>query len=184
MEKSVTKKELLAELIKSAQDPFASNEKIIDIKRILSSSDSFDGANHLLLVEAFLYPSESPFPMSLEEAKEQAKLAITEGNHNGYYYLYLLSEDNQEKRTCLEIASFYGYQKAIIEIAKCYHNGYLFEKDLNKAYTYYSLAANKGNRAGYVGMIEVDADLGDKERQIEDYKKASENGFSLPGVIE
>lgn len=184
MEKKLTKKELLSNLLTSAQDPFSSTEKVMDIKRILADSNSFDGTNHLLLVEAFLKPMDYPFPMTKKEAEEQANLAIKEGNHFGYYYLYLLSNDAQEKRKCLEIASFYGYMQAVLEIAKCYHIGYLFEKNLEKAYTYYSLAANKGERKGYIGMIEIDADLGNKEKQKQDYLKAQEAGFSLPGVIE
>ena len=183
MEKILSTQELLSNLLKSARDPFCRTERIIDIHRILRDSGNFDGINHLLLAEAYLNPYDYPFNVTKEEALDQIQKAIEEGNHNGYYYRYLLIDDAQEKRKCLEVASFYGYPKAILEIARCYREGILFEKDDVKAYAYYKIAAHKGEAKGYLGMMLIDIDHNDMEQQKTDYEQALSHGIRLPGVV-
>lgn len=183
MEKKLTSKELLNNLIVSANDPFATVEKIEDIKKILSTSKSFSGINHLILVKSYLEEGITPIKISKEEAIVQCNLAIEEGNDIGYFYLYKLEDDEIKKRQYLNILLIRGYPKAYLEYAKLHHKGILYKKDLNKAYQYYRKAADKNLKDGYFGMIMVDIETNNLKQQKKDYEEALQKGFKLPGII-
>lgn len=183
MEKKLTPKELLRNLIISSQDPFTSTERLEDIKRVLLTSDNFAGINHLYMAKTYLNPEAYPFQISKEEAREQCKLAIQEGNEIGYYYLYFLADTDIEKRKYLNLSVLAKYPKAYLEYAKLKHQGIVYEKDIDKAYEYYKKAAHSGLQDGYYGMIQIDIERGDSRKQQEDYDEATKKGFHLPGIV-
>ena len=93
MEKPLSREELFNGLLEKVRNPFTSDEQKNDIRRILISSSSFKGRNHLFLVECYLNPDNSFFYVSKKEAIQQAQLAIDEKNFKGHYYLHLLYQD-------------------------------------------------------------------------------------------
>lgn len=183
MEKKLTPKELLRNLIQSSKDPFTSTERLEDIKRVLLTSDNFCGINHLYMVKTYLNPDSYPFSITKQEAVNQCNKALKEGNTIGYFYLYLLSEEELEKRKYLNLSLLYKYPNAYLEYARLHHIGTIYEKDLEKAYVYYKKAAGCGLKEGYYGMITIDMETGNKERQVQDYKEAEKKGFKLAGIV-
>lgn len=183
MEKKLTPKELLRNLILSSRDPFTSTERLEDIKRVLLTSDNFCGINHLYMVKTYLNPDSYPFSVSKDEAFNQCNKALNEGNTIAYFYLYLISEKEIEKRKYLNLSLLYKYPYAYLEYAKLHHTGTIYEKDLKKAYAYYKKAADNNIKEGYYGMITIDMETGNKEKQIQDYKDAEKKGFKLAGII-
>ena len=69
-------------------------------------------------------------------------------------------------------------------MAKYQHKGILFEKDLDKAFYNYSIAAKCGLYEGYFGMLLIASEKGDIELEKEIYKQALSHNFTLPGVIQ
>lgn len=183
MEKKLTQKELLNNLIVSANDPFATVEKIEDIKTILSTSKSFSGINHLILVKSYFEEGITPIKITKEEAIQQCNLAIEEGNDIGYFYLYKLEDDVIKKRKYLNILLLEEYPLAYLEYAKLHHKGIIYKKDLAKAYQYYKKAADKNLKDGYFGMIMIDIETNNLTQQKKDYEEATKKGFKLPGLI-
>lgn len=184
MEKKLSQKSLLRNLLLTSMDPFCTIEKIHDIQEILEDSTAFEGINHLILVQTYFDSTLYPFSVSKEKAIQQANAAIKDGNKAGYYYLYLLSDKDSDRRNNLNIAVFYNYPEAYLSYAKHLQKGDLYDKDLQKAYTYYQSAAQNGLVDGYMGMLEIDIERNDQEQQKKDYKEALEKGFKLPGTIQ
>lgn len=183
MEKKLTSKELLRNLIVSANDPFATVERLEDIKKVLSTSKNFAGINHLILAKSYFEDNITPFKLTEEEVKKQCELAIEEGNQIGYFYLYKLAKTDVERRKYLNISIYTNYAPAYLEYAKLHHKGDIYQKDLNKAYQYYRKAANSGLEDGYFGMIMIDIETNNLKKQKEDYEEAKRKGFKLPGIV-
>lgn len=183
MEKKLTPKELLRNLILSSNNPFTSTERLEDIKKVLLTSDNFCGINHLYMVKTYLQPESYPFTISKEEAIRQCDIALKEGNTIGYYYRYLLSDNDVEKRKYLNLSVLNKYPKAYLEYARLHQLGIVYEKNLDKAYQYYKKAADSKLVEGYRGMMEIDIETGNKKQQVEDYEEAEKKGFHLPGIV-
>ena len=186
MEKKISPKQLLRNLLISARDPFASDEKIKDIHNILASSNSFEGVNHLILVKTYLNPDMFPFIVSKEEAYQQANLALKEKNNVAYYYLYLLYKRDKEykkARYSLNAAATYYVEDAILEIARLKKIGEIYEKDIDSAISYYKEACKLNNRDGYYYLQLLYNELGENEKALEVYNEAKEKGIQLLGVV-
>lgn len=184
MEKKLTQRDLFRNLLRAAVDPFSSLEKVQDIETIFKTSNAFEGMNHLTLAKSYLEPGLFPFHIDRDEAIQQAKLAIQEKNYIGYYYLYRLSTTESEKRKYLRLSVFYSYPVAYLEYARLVHDGIYFTKNIEEAYHYYALAAQKKRNEGYDGMIRIDIERGDYEQEKKDIQLAKQNGYSVMGYIE
>lgn len=185
MEKTLTKDELLINLISQAMNPFNTMEQKLVVKRILAESTTLYGKNHLFLVSCYL--SDTPlFHVNKQEALKQAYMALHEGNEAAYYYLfYLLKDDNPSMaRNYLRIACEKGYPKAHLEIAKQYHFGEVFEINRKKAFHHYHIAAKCGMQDGYFGMLLMASEDKDIEKERSIYLSALIRGIPLPGVVE
>jgi TPR repeat protein len=185
MEEKLSQKELLRNLIEAAMSPFATMEKIADIKNVLSSSNNFSGINHLILVQSYFNENSFPFSVTKEEAIIQAKAALKDKNPIGYYYLYLLYKDEDEvkAKTNLIIASEAGYPKAIYEIGYLKHHGIIFKKNREEAFKYYKEAAKRNSLDGYFGLLVMYEEDGNYIEAEKILKEANDKGFSLPGVV-
>ncbi len=186
MEKPLSRKELFNGLLDKVQNPFTSDEQKNDIKRILLSSSSFHGRNHLFLVECYLHPDNPYFYISKEEAIRQAELAIKEKNFRGHFYLHLLYQDIDEvkSRNHLRRACVYQVGAAYLRRGYLLHEGILFEKNRKLAYECFLQASYHHEKDGYFGRLVRKSEEGDLKGQKEIIRKAEEEGFSLPGYIE
>ncbi len=186
MEKKLTRDELLIELIEKAKDIFTTAEQKYDIYQILETSSSFKGKNHLFLVQGYFNEKESLFTLNEKEAEKQALLAVKEGSDYGCYYLYQLWKNTKpvQARNALRICSDYGYPEAYLEMAKCKHEGILFEKDIDGAIACYQKAAKSGRKEGYEGLMKIYLELNQIDKEKEIYEEAERNGIFLSGVIE
>ncbi len=187
MEKTLTKKELLYNLIKGVQDPFSTAEKQRDIRRILSSSSNFGGLNHLYLARCHFSNRKEPLIVSLEEAKEQALLAIKEKNNVGYYFLYkvkLEKKEYQKAITYLKYMISIGYPDAYMDMANLLYKGVAIEKDDREAYKYYEKATEKDIDKGFFGMLLIASSYHDVKLEKKIIEKAAQCGLVLPGFIE
>lgn len=186
MEKKLSSKQLLRNLLISARDPFSSDEKVKDIQNILSTSSSFEGVNHLVLVRTYLDPSLFPFIVKKEEAYEQANLALKERNNVAYYYLYLLyRKDNEleKARHSLTAAATYYVEDALLEIARLKKEGEIFEKNIDSAISYYKEACKLNSRDAYYYLQLLYNELGKEEEAKEIYNEAKEKGIQLLGTV-
>lgn len=186
MEQSIKKDEQLEILIKQILNPFTSCEKSSDLLSILKNSSSFNGKNHLVLVHCYLYETNSFFYIDEEEAIRQANMAFDEGNILSCFYLYLLLKDKEEvkSRNYLRLSVDSGYPQAYLEMAKCYHNGTLFVRDLERAEKYYWKAAKSGLKEGYFGLLLIACQNGDIQKERNIYTLALNSGCRLVGVVE
>lgn len=183
MEHRLTTKDLLRNLLKSSRDPFITPERLLDIQKVLMTSSNFSGVNHLIMVKTYLEPDLYPFHLTKEEAVSQAKLAIDERNPIGYFYLYLLSDREEEKRKYLNISLMTEYEYAYLEYANLLHEGRLYQKNVDKAYLYFRKAADKGLADGYFGLMKIDIEREDYEMEKKHFKEARRKGIVLPGVV-
>ncbi len=186
MENKLSSKQLLRNLLISARDPFASDSKIKDIQNILSSSSSFEGVNHLILVKTYLNPTMFPFIVSKEEAFEQVELALKEHNYVAYYYQYLLyrKEKNIKKaRISLNAAASYYVEEALLEIARLKKEGEIYEKNIDSAISYYKEACKLNSRDGYYYLQLLYNELGQEDKAKEVYNEAKEKGIQLLGTV-
>lgn len=186
MEKKLSSKQLLRNLLISARDPFSSDEKIQDIHDILASSSSFDGVNHLILVKTYLDPSLFPFIVKKEEAFQQAELALKERNNVAYYYLYLLyrkDNDLEKARRSLNAAATYYVEEALLEIARLKKEGEIYEKNIDSAIYYYKEACKLNSRDAYYALQLLYNELGKEEEAKEIYNEAKEKGIQLLGTV-
>ncbi len=187
MEKRLTREELLENLINQLQDPFCSPEKYNDIQTILFQSDTFNGLNHLFLADLFLKNDRSLFRIDEKEAERQISLALKEGNKAAYYFFYLFHKQlgNATKaRNYLRISYDLGLPDAYIAMGQESIDGTLFPKDLSFAYACFKRAVLSGKKEGHYYLLLVDTILGNKKKAEEDYQKAKEDGYVLPGVVE
>lgn len=186
MEKKLSSKQLLRNLLIAARDPFSSDEKITDIQNILATSNSFDGVNHLILVKTYLNPTLFPFMVTKEEAFNQASLALKERNNVAYYYLYLLyKEDNEleKARHSLNAAATYQVVEALLEIARLKKEGIIYEKNIDSAISYYKEACKLNSREAYYSLQLLYNELGQYDKAEEIYKEAKEKGIQLLGTV-
>lgn len=186
MEKKLSSKQLLRNLLIAARDPFSSDEKISDIKNILSTSNSFEGVNHLILVKTYLDPTLFPFIITKEEAFSQAKIAIEERNYAAYYYLYLLyklDNDIEKARNSLNAAAAYNVVDALLEIAKLKKEGTMYEKNIDSAISYYKQACKLNSRKAYYLLQLLYNELGEYDKASDVYNEAKEKGIKLLGIV-
>lgn len=183
MEHRLTTKDLLRNLLKSSRDPFITPERLLDIRHVLMTSSNFGGVNHLIMAKTYLEPDLYPFSLTKEEAISQAELAIDEKNPIGYFYLYLFSEKEEEKRKYLNISLMTGYENAYLEYARLLHDGILYPKDIDRSYLYFRKAADKGLADGYFGLMKIDIEREDYEMEKKHFEEARRKGISLPGVV-
>lgn len=185
MEQKIEKDKLLTILLDQAKDAFLPYEKKADILKILKTSDSFNGKNHIFLVDCY-FDDDPIFLISREEAFNQANLALKEGNNFAYYYLYKLNKDQDEveARNCLRFAVDHGYSKAYLEMARCCHLGEIFEKSIDQAIFYYKKACHTGEQDAYFYLCLLYAQLGETKKEEELYLYGLSRGFNLPGVVE
>ena len=187
MEKRLTREELLENLIHQLQDPFCSPEKYSDIRNILFQSDTFNGLNHLFLAKLFLNNDHSLFRIDEKEAERQISLALKEGNKAAYYFLYLFHRrigNATKARNYLRISYDLALPDAFIAMGKESIDGTLFPKDLSFANACFKKAVLSGKKEGHYYLVLVDTMLGNTEKAEEDYQKAKEDGYVLPGVVE
>ena len=186
MERKLSSKQLLRNLLLAARDPFSSESKIKDIKKILATSNSFQGINHLVLVKTYFSKDLFPFYVTKEEAYEQADLAIKDNNYNGYYYLYLLylEDENFDKaRNALNAAAAYYVESALLEIARLKKEGIIYEKNIDDAIKYYLEACKLGSREAYFSLQLLYTEIGDYKKAKEVYNEAEDKGIKLLGVV-
>ncbi len=186
MEKKLTKYDLLKGLIKKAFSPFTTSETIQDIKHILETSHRFDGLNHLYLVACYLEDDTRLFYVDYKRAVEQLNIALSEHCDVAYYYQYLLYKktDKNKARIGLHVMSELNYGPALLALAKEYENGELFEKDENKAMTYYQKAMDAKEIDAYINGILLAKKNNDKTTENKIYQKAVKNKIDLPGIVE
>ena len=186
MEKPLSREELFSGLLEKARNPFTSDEQKNDIKRILLSSSSFRGRNHLFLVECHLNPDITYFSISKEVAIQQAELAIKEKNFKGHYYLHLLYQDIDpvKSRNHLRRACVYQMPIAFARRGYLLHEGILFEKNSEEAYKCFCQAALLKEKEGYFGRLVRQSEKGNVRAEKEVIRKAKEEGIILPGYIE
>lgn len=188
MEKRLTREELLQNLIRQLEDPFCSAEKYADIKNILFTSDTFHGVNHLFLAKLYLDGVKDFLPVDEKECLHQIELALKEGNHNAYFFLYLFYRkvgDFSKARNFLRLSYDRHYPDALLAMGKESMEGILFQKDLSFAYACFRRAIDLGRKKeGYYHMVLIDTMLGNTKRAREDYEKAKKDGVLLPGVVE
>lgn len=186
MEKPLSREELFNGLLEKVRNPFTSDEQKNDIRRILISSSSFKGRNHLFLVECYLNPDNSFFYVSKKEAIQQAQLAIDEKNFKGHYYLHLLYQDTDpvKSRNHLRRACVYQRPKAYARRGHLLHDGILFEKNMEKAYEAFYQASRLHEPSGYFGRLLRQSEKGNLKGEMETIEKAKEDGIFLPGYIE
>lgn len=186
MEKPLSREELFNGLLEKVRNPFTSDEQKNDIRRILISSSSFKGRNHLFLVECYLNPDNSFFYVSKKEAIQQAQLAIDEKNFKGHYYLHLLYQDTDpvKSRNHLRRACVYQRPKAYARRGHLLHDGILFEKNREKAYEAFYQASCLHDPSGYFGRLLRQSEKGNLKGELEMIEKAKEDGIFLPGYIE
>ena len=165
MEKKLSSYQLLRNLVLAASDPFATDQKLFDIQHILEVSDSFQGVNHLLLVQAYLNEDTLPFSVTREKAYEQANRALEEGNRKACYYLYLLTKD-ENKLKGLDLK----------------HGG-LFRKNRKLAEQIFLKMISLKSREGYYQLQLMKSEDGDFSSAKIIYEEAKKNGFELPGYI-
>lgn len=187
MEKQLTRKELLENLIQQLQDPFCTLEKYDDIRTILLTSDTFFGLNHLFLAKLFI-EDDAPFlNIDEEEARKQLELAIKEGNKNAYYFFYLFYKktgDYTKARNYLRISYDLSFPDALMAMGKESMEGGLFQKDMAFAYACFRKAILAGKKEGYYYLVLIDTMAGNTQKAKDDYQKAMADGYFLPGVIE
>jgi len=184
MEPKLSQRELLIALLNQASNPFTSSEKIADIREVLGTGTTFKGVNHLYLARC-CFIDHPLFPVSIKEAKEQALLAIKEGNNNGYYYLYLTckNEDAQKAKEYLLLGIKANYSYAFLEYAKLLKAGQLFNRNIDLSYKYFELASKELPLEGFFGMLLIDEEKHDIKKANEDYQRALDLGINLPGVV-
>lgn len=185
MEKQLTKREFLLNLLKTATNPFCSDEKLNDIQQILKTSSNFDGLNHLLLVQDYLKDESHIFYITEEEAILQAKKAIEEGNIIGNYYLYLLYLNDEPKLAIsfLEKVVDSSYPKADLRYANHLLYGDIISKDEDKALKYFKIASEYNLNDGYYGMLYIYEKQGRIEEAIKVYNDAKKKNIELPGIV-
>lgn len=185
MEKKLTQKELLQNLIKTASNPFTTIEQKRDIQKVLEESSNFKGANHLFLVECYLNSQNPLFVISEAKAIAQTNKALKEHNVIGYYYLYILMRKRNplRARTSLRMACEFKIARAWYALGKEYLSGDLFDKDRIRAFDAFERSAQLGDARGYVEMLLIAAEDGDYEKQKKILKRAEDKGVLLPGVV-
>lgn len=185
MEKQLTKREFLLNLLKTATNPFCSDEKLNDIQQVLESSSNFDGLNHLLLVQDYLKDEDHIFYITKEEAIVQAEAAIDEGNIIGNYYLYLLylKEKPILAISYLEKVVGSSYPKADLKYANHLLYGDIITKDEDKALKYFKIASQYNISDGYYGMLYIYEKQGKIEDAIKVYNDAKRKNIELPGIV-
>lgn len=185
MEKQLTKREFLLNLLKTATNPFCSDEKLNDIQQVLTTSSNFDGLNHLLLVQDYLKDEDHIFYITKEEAILQAEAAINEGNIIGNYYLYLLYLKEKPKLAIsyLEKVVNSCYPKADLKYANHLLYGDIIDKDENKALKYFKIASQYNLSDGYYGMLYIYEKQGKILEAFQVYNEAKSKNIELPGVV-
>lgn len=185
MEKKLTQKELLRNLLKRADDPFTTSEQKYDIQHVLETSSNFQGMNHLFLAQCY-FEDHPLFLISEGKALTQAYLGLKEGNPISYYYLYRLEKyrDRQKARNFLRMAVDYNVPKACLEMGRCLWRGDLFPKDEEEAFRCYQKAADLGEKEGYYYMLLLAASKHDIALERSVYEIAKKRQVHLPGVIE
>lgn len=184
MEKKISRNKILEHFLKQAKNPFISVEQKLDIKKILLTSDTMRGMNHLYLVRCY-FSESSLFYISKEEAIKQAYLALQENNYGAFYYLYFLLKDIDfnKAKGYLILSAFYGNAKAHIELGKLYYDGLLVEKNFKKSYEHFKIASECHKKEGFFGMLLIASVQGDYELEQEIYNKAKEENIILPGIV-
>lgn len=185
MEKKLTQRELLNNLLKRAYDPFTTSEQQYDILHVLETSSNFRGMNHLFLCQCY-FENHPLFHVSQGKALTQAYLALKEKNPIAYYYLYRLERyrDRQKARNFLRMAVVYNVPKACLEMGRCLRLGDLFEKDEKESFLHYQKASKLGEKDGYYWMLLLASQKHDIELERRIYQEAKLHGVFLPGVIE
>ena len=186
MEKTLTRDELLLQLLQKAQNPFTTPQQMNDIKQVLLTSSNFQGKNHIYLLRCFFNEVEPLFLITEQGAIQQAYFALKENHPFSCYYLYKLLKDRDpvKARNYLRICVDYAYPEAYLEMAKCQHYGILFEQNRKSAFEYYKKAALCQRKEGYYGMLLMACEDGDTDLEEEIYKEAKKRGFLLPGIVE
>lgn len=184
LEQTYSKREFLLNLLKAAKDPFCSDEKLNDIRKVLMDSKNFSGTNHLILLKDY-FSDDRVFYLEKKDALLQADRAIEEGNIIGYYYLYLLylKEDSKKAVQCLKKVINKSYPLADLAYAKHLLAGDIVDKDEDEAFKYYQIGSRFNLAEGYYGMILILQRRGDFMEAKKVYDQATENGISLPGVV-
>ncbi len=185
MEKRLTYKELLENLINSARDPFCDSGKFYDIRNILLTSSNFKGLNHLYMAEMFLQ-DDTIFNVDEKEALNQIDLAMKEKNINAYYSAYRYYRkinDEPNARNYMRISLDLGLANAYFEMGNLLKDGILFRQDREKAAEYYQRAAEAGVKDGYFQMLILAVEDGDEYKANQIIKEAEKQGISLPGVV-
>jgi hypothetical protein len=185
MEKKLSSYQLLRNLVLAASDPFATDQKLFDIQHILEVSDSFQGVNHLLLVQAYLNEDTLPFSVTKEKAYEQANRALEEGNRKACYYLYLLTKDENKlkARRYLNEGEFFQDPKALLAKGLDLKYGGLFRKNRKQAEQIFLKMISLKSREGYYQLQLMKSEDGDFSSAKIIYEEAKKNGFELPGYI-
>ena len=184
MEKEISKREKLLLLLKTATNPFSSDEKITDVLNIFKNSSNFDGLNHLILIDDY-FKDDSIFFLTKDEAILEAKKAVSENNKIGYYYLYLLYLDKDKKYAldCLLKIIDSSFPRADLAYAEHLYNGDIIKKDEKLAFKYYQNAAKYNFKEGYYGMMLILEKNHHYEEANQVYNEAKKKGIELPGVV-
>ncbi len=185
MEKKLTYRELLENLITSARDPFCDSNKFYDIRNILMTSSNFKGLNHLYLAETYLQ-DDNTFNIDKEEALNQINMAMRESNKNAYfmaYRYYRKTEDDPNARNFMRISLDLGLANAYFEMGNLLKDGILFEQDREKAAEYYERAGEAGVKDSYFQLLILAIEDGDNDKAQAVVKEAEEHGVTLPGVV-
>lgn len=187
MERPLTRKELLARLIRQAEDPFCTTEELSDLRNIIFHSDSFSGMNHLYVVDLYLRKDFSLFSVGFEEALRQCRLALQEKNKRGYFYLYrLYREKGQglEARNSLRLSCDFQDPLGLLAMGRELLSGELFPKDEGKALSYLERAVQAGRKEGYDDLFFYHLRRGNRKEAEDVVRRAKEEHHFLPGVVE
>lgn len=160
-------------------------EKKNDAIKVIKDSAKH-GSVRALVFLGYLYEKGIVVSQNSNVANEYYNLAIENGSLSAKYRQGLIdiSKGNDIGIYKIREAAKQGLPQALNEMGDFYMKGKFGLKDLNKAYAFYHLAAERGDAKGFYNMSLIDRNLNHDELADENYKKACELGYNSSNAKE
>ena len=144
------------------------------------------GSVRALVVLGYLYEKGYIVNQSNKLASDYYMLAIERGSINAKYRygLILLGEGKEIGLYNIRDAAKDGLPQALNKMGDFYINGKFGLKDIEKAYSFYKLAAERGYALSYYNMSEIDKNYNRLDIADENYKNACNLGYKKENELQ